>query len=282
MRACRIQPQHDCWLNDAPGTASADRHPQRRRLGARGRVQTTGFLPSGATGFFGAHTITPIYAPFMIQGPERAHRLAVLGPDRECEDWYATPSEITSTRISVTPAPPAPTARGRLRECAVQSLEVASGGARGMEPDGTMTAGPVTRMHVFFTTDGYSGATASSATPSAPAAPDHHDAGERPRRDRDATEGTDCFVAWPARPDPAQCHFDVTAARARASTASPPVEAEFEVWNLGAGTATPGWWIYIKGDLIGWFPPRRSTGPTARRGAVERARRPICRPAARS
>jgi hypothetical protein len=232
--------EHDCWLNTAPDNGDPIGTPNAVDWEHAAGVQTTGFLPASANGFFGAHTITPIYAPFTDPaGPSEHTDSQFWVQSGNCEDWYASPTEIANHQNQCQTGSACTSCTGAsCAQCAVQSLEVASFVQQGAAPD----------LAVFFTTDGYFerncfAGNAKCTEVNAPGATGT------------LTEGTDCFVAWPGALTKPNATLAVnTSGPGGSQYGVAPNEVEFEVWN-GAGTPTPGWWIYVNKNLIGWFPP---------------------------
>lgn len=234
--------EHDCWLATVPAGGQT--------LGTNGAidwehsagVQTSGFLPSGATGLFGAHTITPIYAPFTDPNGIGEHTDSQFWVQSgNCEDWYPTTDEQTSHTNQCHTGSACTTCSGAGCDplCAVQSLEVASLVEEGQGP----------ALALFFTTDGYFQHTCfGSQVGGCLGCPTVATQVTAPGATGTLTEGTDCFVAWPG------AQFTPTSPLPASPYGVAPNEIELEVVN-GSGTPNPGWWVYVNKNLIGWYPP---------------------------
>jgi hypothetical protein len=239
--------EHDCWLNTAPGNGDPIGTPNAVDWEHAAGVQTTGFLPASANGFFGAHTITPIYAPFTDPaGPSEHTDSQFWVQSGNCEDWYASPTEIANHQNQCQTGSACTSCTGAsCAQCAVQSLEVASFVQQGAAPD----------LAVFFTTDGYFERNCFAGNAKCTGCPTTTTQVNAPGATGTLTEGTDCFVAWPGALTKPNATLAVnTSGPGGSQYGVAPNEVEFEVWN-GAGTPTPGWWIYVNKNLIGWFPP---------------------------
>ena len=188
-----------------------------------------------------------------------------------CENWYDDAARQTGNEAnnSCKTGSACTTCSGAACQgCAVQSLEVAA-----LQNGGD--AGPA--LALFFTTDGYfirscfAGGPCTGCPTVATAV--------TPPGSGTLTEGTDCFVAWPGAKLKPNTALPVNGS-GRGQYGVVPNEIEFQVWN-GAGTSTPGWWVYVNNNLVGCTRRRRSTWPTAAPAPSRTVPPPICRPAAR-
>ena len=259
--------QHDCWLNNAPGNGGVIGSNDGVDWEHAAGVQTTGFLPAGAPGFYGAHTVTPIYSPLMDPAGINEHTDTQFWIQSGiCEDWYPTKIEIATQKNQCkTGAACTGCSGAACANCAVQSMEIASFVEVGKGP----------RLAVFFTGDGYfmSGCFAGQGGVSCPMCPVTTTAFGPPSSGT-LTEGTDCFVAMPGAKLKPDSPLPVnTSGPAGSQYGVAPFEIEFSVWN-GSGTSNPGWWIYVRTDpsgpleLIGWYPPETFKWPDGSLGPL--------------
>ena len=70
--------EHDCWL-----TTAADPEDWEHAVG----IQNHGWLPSGASGYFGMELTTPIYTPF-VQAAGDHTDTQLWAQTGECENWF--------------------------------------------------------------------------------------------------------------------------------------------------------------------------------------------------
>jgi hypothetical protein len=260
LRGSQDPLEHDCWLNDAAGDGVGAIGTSRAVDWEHAAGIQNGNWAGNAAGIFGAHMVTSIYTPF-VQTANVA--LPPVGPEHAvsqfwvqtgtCEDWYgvyncATGSQCTGCTGASCPA-----------NCAVQSLEMTSftDAARG------------TRLEIFFTADGYhhnncyAGKGAADGTclgcPMATVTV--------PGTTTQIQVATDCFVGLPSAPFMPDQPLMVNGGVGAAQYGIVPNEMEFSVWN-GAGTSTPGWWISVGGQQIGWYPPQSFNWPDGSAGPM--------------
>jgi len=136
--------------------------------------------------------------------------------------------------------------------CAVQSLEVAALS----EKTG------VTNLETFFTTDGYFFANCYSnrgtsctgcPTLSLPVTP--------PAAGAPSVEGTDCWVAWPGAITKTHAPLKPRLDASGNQYGVQPLEAEIEVLD-GTPAGSPGWWVLVDRNYIGWYPPATFNWPS--------------------
>lgn len=259
--------EHDCWINPVPnggtvgspgdGTVATANTADWEHAAA---VQNSGWLPAGASGFFGMDITTPVYKGFVQPEPLSVERL--VGSDHadsqlwaqtgSCDTWYST----VACDAGGASCPGGP-------NCAVQSLEVVA--------ITDQSSGP--KLGIFFTNDGYSkslcwagqgGGTTCTNCPIDPA----------------TKMASDCFVALPAslpvQPGPSSMPNQPPGASyvpgqgltvAGSQSGGPaqygiaPYEVEFTLWN-GSSSGFPGWWVWVNGSLMGWYPPGSFNWPT--------------------
>jgi hypothetical protein len=241
--------EHDCWLNNLPGNGTATTPATGANLVDWEHtvgIQNSGWA-GGAPGYFGMQVITPIYSPF-VQAVGDHTDTQLWAQTGTCESWFG--NDPCTADASCTPS--------NSPNCAVQSLEVAVL---------TENSGPT--LAVFFTADGYnsfcfagqSGSCISCPTVPMPTAPSTPDSGTSvPPVDAGPPgttqfQGTDCWVAWPGAAYSVNVPLPVkTSPTTGSQYGVPPYEMQFIVWN-GAGTPSTGWWVYVNGSLIGWYPP---------------------------
>jgi hypothetical protein len=138
-----------------------------------------------------------------------------------CEAWYG--SDLCTTGVNGN---------------AVQSVEV-----------GWINEGAATnqneQLFVFITQDGYNtGCFANNGIGCCPGATSNG-----------LTQGVDCWVHWPN----AQYTPDTTIFSS-VPTGTAPSEVTLQVWQ-GSASGSPGWWVWVNGNLIGWYPPNSFTWP---------------------
>jgi F5/8 type C domain/Neprosin len=245
--------QHDCWLNSAPGDGvSPPPNAHSVDWEHSAGVQTTGWLPTGAPGFYGANIFTPVYSPFLQSNPAPASfNLGAGHTDSQfwiqsgtCETWYNETTNVCRTTSACTNCAGNP--GGCPSDCAVQSLEMTA-----LMNDGD--ASP--HLAVFFTSDGYfknwcyAGDSRCASCPAVTVTPP----GQPPSK-----QTTDCFVALPGAKltstAPLATNFPTGATSGPSQYGVVPNEVQFSAWN-GSASGKPGWWISVNNNLIGWYPP---------------------------
>jgi hypothetical protein len=258
--------EQDCWLNTAPGDGSpigsANAVDWEHGVG----IQTSGWLPTGAPGFFGAHMQTPIYFPFIQATPN----LQSTGPDHTntqfwvqtagCENWYNPPADLQSGNEAKnqcqTGAACTNCTGTACKQCAVQSLEITPFIKQG---------DTAPHLKIFFTTDGYflRNCYVGDTCKGCPTFPIN----VTPPGQPPATENSDCFVALPGARYTANMALTVKNGSGAAQYGVPPNEVELAVWN-GSAVGKPGWWIFVNQNLIGWYPPATFNWPDGTPGPL--------------
>ncbi len=187
-----------------------------------------GVVPSTST--YGLLMTTPVYAPTVVANRDEHTDSQLWAQTGSCENWY--PTHGPSNQCTTGPG-------GN----AVQSVE--AGWI-------TYTTG-VAELMAFFTPDGYYtycfAEEGGSCCPNDPA-------------DAPGKQGNDCWVEWPN----AKYLLNVPYPTSAYGTA--PGEISVQVWNGSqASPAAPGWWVWVNGNLLGWYPPNTFNWPAGETGA---------------
>ena len=249
--------QHDCWLNSAPGDGTtAGAMDWEHGAG----VQTSGFLPAGSNGFFGLHSITPVYTPHLQEAGEHTDS-QFWAQTGGCDNWFNSAADIASgddARNQCQTGAACTSCTGdACKGCAVQSLEVAA----------LVTEQGKNNLAVFFTTDGYfirncfagNGKCLGCPTTSTPIKP--------PGLDITANENTNCFVALPGAKFAPNMALTPAGGTGAGQYGIVPNEMEFAIMN-GSAIGQPGWWVYVNKSLIGWYPPQTFNWPDGSAGPM--------------
>jgi hypothetical protein len=193
----------------------------------------SGIQTSFSSSPYGMLTYMPVYKPTVSDGGE--HSVSQIWMQTgSCENWYRQPGG------------PQQCATGNgVQNQAVQSVEA------GWLVNGT-NGEP--QLVLFFTADGYysycfAGQGGDCCPTGIP------DAGPN-------QQGTDCWVAAPGAQYTANEALEVS------NLGEVTSELAVQVWN-GAAHNPPyyGWFVYINGNLIGWYPPDTFKWPAGEAGA---------------
>ncbi len=257
---CQSPAENDCWISNVAGNGGGfglvvDNSLVTIDFDHAVGTQTGGFLSPGggtAAGYFGAQTTTSIYAPSFLSSSGDHADTQFWVQTGNCENWYnGSNGEPLGQQCPTAGACTA-------SSCAVQSLEVASiTTAAGLTSTAPPVSGqinnPVTQLAVFITPDGYmnncfagipSLCTQCPSEMITPPPPPMSNVQIGPQ-----PIGTDCWVAWP------QAGHVVNEPRTPSGYGTPPTDLSFKVFNGSQlSPPSPGWWVYVSGGLIGWYP----------------------------
>jgi hypothetical protein len=260
--------EHDCWLNNAPGDGSPIGTVNAVDWEHAVGIQGAGFSPSGASGFFGMHIVTPIYTPVVHPGSVDS----VNGIDHTdtqlwaqtggCEDWYNTPApntpNVESLNVCQMGSACTSCVGAACNGCAVQSLEVVAVTENATDDPTGIRKG--TRLGVFFTSDGYFVRNCwAKGGLDCGGCPTISKAVTPPGSGAPATEGTDCWVTLPGAKFAPNTLLTPAGGVANQYGVIPD-ELELTIWN-GSQAGAPGWWVYVTNGKetnpspIGWYPP---------------------------
>lgn len=240
---------HDCWLNSiGPGNGSDQKEDWEHAAG----IQTSGFSPAGAVGYYGLTTTTPVYAPAIQPSGEHTDS-QFWAQTGGCDNWFNPSADILSgdeTRNQCRTDKNCTNCNdGNCGKCAVQSLEMAS---ITFAPGAPQTA-------IFFTNDGYFASACwadSGGGGTCPGCPINPDTGEP----------TNCFVTVPNAPIVPGMTETLNGTIAT-QYGQAPAEVQFTVWN-GSTAGNPGWWIYFGNQLVGIYPPDTFNWPDGSPGPM--------------
>ena len=206
-------------------------------------IQTTNWLPTGSSGYFGLSAITPVYAPTI--DPYGWHSTSQFWMQTgTCVNWWNG-----EPGTSINQQCPVGNACGD--SCAVQDIEL-----------GTLTdTSGKTYGFVFYTPDGYfGGCYAEDADSNCPCyAPNGcPTAGEECSKDSDCAsndEICDYDVCHTVNPyvETSDPYYVPMTALTTSPAGERPNELPIEVWN-GTAAFYPYYYVYMFGQWIGWYP----------------------------
>ena len=225
------------------------------RLGAYRRIQTSGFMPAGAAGYYGLHITTPVYEP-VIHSTGDHEDSQLWAQTGGCDNWY---NPIDPATGAVVPPNQCRTDKnctncsdGDCDRCAVQSMEVVS--------IASVPGAPQT--DIFFTNDGYFQSVCwadGGGGPGCPGCPPNPDTGEP----------TNCSVPLPNSPIIPGMTESLAPAQKPNQYGVIPAEVDFTVFN-GSGVAMPGWYVYFgtSQQPVGYYPAESFNWPDGSTGAM--------------
>lgn len=216
--------EHDCFLwSDVSTNTGVYEH-------------AVGIQTDFSDPLYGMLTVAPIYySPVSYSAEHGINQLWIQ--TGVCENWpeYYGSGQLCNTYNGAS-------------DQAVQSLEVGLYSYASSYSTNPQTV-------VFITQDGYY--THCFAGQGGDCCPWGPDAGTLPNGEK---EGTDCWVASPTYGYMVNEYLSPST-----PNGSAPQEISFQVWNGSdaSPTAYPGWWVYMNGKVVGYYPPNAFIWPTS-------------------